>query len=87
MAEILYIVSKVVSIAIFVIQICMTIRAVLSWLPIDDNKFTDFIYGVTEPFVYPFRVLFQRLNWFQQMPLDMAFTFAWLTLTILGFIL
>lgn len=87
MNDVLYIVSNVVSIAIFLIQLAMTVRAVLSWIPMDPNKFTDFLFSITEPFIYPFRALFFRLNWFQEMPIDMAFVFAYGTLLILSLFL
>ncbi len=87
LSEILYVVQNVVSIGLFVIQIAMTIRAVLSWIPMDPNNFTELLYAITEPFIYPFRVLFQRLNWFTELPIDMSFMAAYLTLIILGIFL
>lgn len=87
MVLVLQIVANVVVLLLSAIQIAMLLRAILSWFPIDSNKFIDFLYGVTEPFIYPFRVLFHRLNWFQDMPLDMAFMAANLTLILLLFIL
>ncbi|MBQ9783630.1 MAG: YggT family protein [Clostridia bacterium] len=87
MVLVLQIVANVVVLLLSAIQIAMLLRAILSWFPIDSNRFIDFLYGVTEPFIYPFRVLFHRLNWFQDMPLDMAFMAANLTLILLLFIL
>lgn len=87
MAEALYIVSNVVRIIIMVLQLALFIRMLFSWLPIEPNGFTEFIYAITEPFIYPFRALFVRLNWFQDMPIDMAFTATWLVLFILSIIL
>ena len=87
MVLVLQIIANVVVLLLSAIQLAMLLRAIFSWLPIDSNKFIDFLYGVTEPFIYPFRVLFQRLNWFQDMPLDMAFMAANLTIILLLFIL
>lgn len=83
----LQIVATVVVSMLSVIQLAMMIRAILSWLPIDDNKFTDFLYGLTEPIIYPIRALFVRMNWFQQSPLDMAFFITFLILSLLTSVL
>ena len=86
MEEALYIISNVVRIALTVLQLAMLVRAVLSWFPIEPNGFTEFLYTVTEPLIYPFRALFVKLNWFQNMPIDMAFTAAYITLLLLTFL-
>ena len=64
------------------IQASMMIRAILSWFPIDSNRFTQFLVGITEPIVYPIRKLFQKLNWFQDIPLDMSFMAAFMLISI-----
>ena len=70
-----------------VLQLAMLLRAILSWFPIEPNKFTDFLYGITEPVIYPFRALFNRLNWFQNFPIDISFTVAYLALFLIGILL
>lgn len=65
------------------IQLAMMARAILSWFPIEPNKITHFLDVVTEPVVYPIRKLFEKLNWFQNIPLDMSFMTAFLLLSIL----
>ena len=87
MTEALYIISNVVRIALTVLQLAMLVRAVLSWFPIEPNGFIEFLYAITEPLIYPFRALFAKLNWFQELPIDMAFTFAYITLLLLTFLL
>ena len=79
--------KHLVLVVLMVIETAMFIRAILSWFPLDRNKFTDFLYSLTEPFVYPFRRLFHRMNWFQDMPFDMAFFFAFITISILSGVL
>ena len=64
--------------------IAMTARAVLSWFPIGDNKLTGFLYVLTEPIIMPVRLLFKKMNWFADFPLDMAFYFATLVLVLLS---
>jgi uncharacterized protein YggT (Ycf19 family) len=69
------------------IQSAMTVRAILSWIPMESNKITDFLFSLTEPFIYPIRRLFQRLNWFQGMPIDLSFLFAYILLSVLSSVL
>lgn len=64
-----------------VIELCFLVRAVLSWLPIaDDNVILAFVMMVTEPIVAPIRMLFEKLGWFQNMPIDISFLVAYFVL-------
>ena len=65
------------------IQLAMTARAILSWFPIEPNKFITFLSVITEPVVYPIRKLFEKMNWFQNIPLDMSFMTAFIIISIL----
>ena len=67
--------------------IAMTARAVLSWFPIGENKITGFLYVLTEPLIMPMRLLFRKLNWFADFPLDMAFYATTLVLVLLSVLL
>lgn len=70
------------------VSLAMTIRALLSWFDIgEDSKFMRLIYGLTEPAIIPLRKLFYKMNWFQELPIDMSFTFTWLILTVIEIIL
>jgi uncharacterized protein YggT (Ycf19 family) len=58
-------------------------RAIMSWFsPDEDNKIAQFLYVVTEPFVYPLRKLLQKFEFFNNMPIDMSFMFAMIILII-----
>ena len=64
-----------------VIELCFLVRAVLSWLPIsEDNVILAFTHMVTEPIVAPIRMLFEKLGWFQNMPIDISFLVAYFVL-------
>jgi uncharacterized protein YggT (Ycf19 family) len=76
------VVKATVCVFLTAIQASMMIRAILSWFPIDSNRFTQFLVGITEPIVYPIRKLFQKLNWFQDIPLDMSFMAAFMLISI-----
>ena len=70
------------------IELCMLVRAVLSWFPIrDDNPILRFVCMVTEPLIAPIRALFDRLGWFRNFPLDMSFFVAFLLLSALSGVL
>ena len=87
MEEALYVISTIVQVILSVLQLAMLVRAILSWFPMEPNKFTDFLFGITEPIIYPYRALFNRLNWFQNLPIDIAFMAAYITLFIIGILL
>lgn len=72
-----------VSVILVTLQLAMTVRAILSWFPIEPNKFTTFLNIITEPIVYPVRKLFEKMNWFQNIPLDMSFMTTYMILSIL----
>ncbi len=86
MSDLLYVVSSVVVIFLSVIQFAMMIRAIFSWFPME-NKLIDFLHGVTEPFIYPMRRLFEKMNWFQNSPIDFSFTATFLLLSLIVFLL
>ena len=87
MSTALTVVADVVVLLLSAIQLAMLVRAILSWFPIDSNRFIDFLYGITEPFIVPIRALFQRLNWFQSLPIDVSFMVAYLLLSIISMLL
>ena len=70
----LYVIALCVVIFLYVVDIAMLGRAVLSWFPTDGpTRIGAFLYVVTEPFIMPIRQLCARLGWFQGTPLDMPF--------------
>ena len=78
----LYVFKNVIVLLLMALQLAMLVRAILSWFPIE-NGFVDFIYSITEPFIYPVRVLFERMNWFQNLPIDISFMVSYLLLSLL----
>ena len=75
--------KSTVSIILVALQIAMTARAILSWFPVEQNKFIVFLNVITEPIVYPVRKLFEKMNWFQGIPLDMSFMTTYLIISII----
>ena len=87
MALAIAIIKNTVIIFLTLVQFAMLARAILSWLPIDSNKFIDFIYSITEPFIYPIRALFVKMNWFQDLPIDISFTVSFFLISAVLMIL
>ncbi len=79
-----YVVSSVASMLIGILLTLMFIRAIFSWFPMDeDSPFFNFLYGVTEPFIMPVRLILERFELFRSMPLDMSFLITAMILSIL----
>lgn len=67
-----------------IILFAMLARAIMSFLFMgEENKLSLFLYSITEPFILPFRALFAKFGWFQGMPLDAAFFFSTVFLSML----
>lgn len=82
----LVIFKNAVTLLLMFIQLTMLVRAILSWFPID-NRFVDFVYAVTEPFILPIRRLFERMGWFQGLPIDISFMVSYLLITVVVMLL
>ena len=71
-----------------IISFAMMLRAILSWFVDGEGAFTRFLFVITEPAIMPIRKLFHKMNWFQDVPIDLSFTFTFLALflieTVLG---
>ena len=77
------VIVETVRVLLLVIQFAMMARDILSWFPIEPNKLTQLLDAITEPLIYPIRKLFEKMNWFQDIPLDMSFMATYLILVIL----
>lgn len=79
----LEILARIVSLALGVLELSMFLRAILSWFVSEDNRFLLFLVAITEPFILPFRMLFEKMNWFQDVPMDVPFMATYLVLILL----
>lgn len=53
-----YMLFRIVDMAVYVLQVVLFIRVILSWLaPTTRNDFTDVVYAITEPMLKPFRMI------------------------------
>ncbi len=84
MYQILYIVWATVRVVVYVLQFLLLARAILSWLPLDeDNPFENFLYAVTEPVIAPVRALIEHFGWFEGLPIDMSFFITFILLSVI----
>ncbi len=88
MHNLLYLFAGIVSVLISGIQLCMFVRAIISWMPIeDDNPILQFTFAVTEPVIIPVRMLLERSAFFASSPIDISFFLTFILLSILQSIL
>lgn len=81
----LYVIMLCVVIFIYVADIAMLGRAVLSWIPEgNQTRIGAFLYVITEPFIMPVRGLCNRFGWFRGLPLDMPFLITALLLMLIS---
>ena len=80
-------IKNVVILFLSFLQLAMLVRAVLSWFVMDGGKFVDFLYAVTEPFIYPVRRLLEKMNWLQGTPIDFSFMITFFIISLLSMIL
>lgn len=85
---ILYILCRTVSVALELLTIFFLLRAILSFFFMEEeSRFSMFLIAATEPFIIPFRILFDRYGWFQDVPLDVPFFAASIVISITASIL
>lgn len=88
MKEFAYVIIRLAISMIGILQLAMFVRAMLSWIPgADENKFGDFLYALTEPFIMPVRALLDKIPFFQGFPIDMSFFFTFILLSLLSTLL
>lgn len=84
LTSILYVLSATLRILLYAFQLLMLARAIVSWLPLDeDSPVENFLYAVTEPVIAPVRALCERFGWFEGLPVDMSFFITFLLITVL----
>ena len=75
--------ARIVVTALYAMQFLMFGRAIMSWFsPDDENKIAQFLFVITEPFVYPIRKLLTKFDFFNNIPIDMSFMVAMVILII-----
>ena len=84
METVLYIIAKVVAILLSVIDFAMLMRVLLQFfVDVTTNKLYAFCVMLTEPVIFPFRLLFAKLHIGEGLPIDIPFFAGYLALTFL----
>ena len=79
-----YILTSIIDVFLSITLFLMLVRVVLSWLPIsDDNIIDEFVYTATEPFIIPVRILFDKFDIMNGLPIDIPFFVSYVILTFL----
>ena len=84
MAIFLVILRNTVRVFLAAIELAMFLRAILSWFFAEDSRLGNFLYAVTEPVILPVRLLFERLGWFQNLPIDISFFVTFILISLLS---
>lgn len=88
MLAIIYVITTLVGVFLSILQILMLVRAILSWLPVDDEMgFANFVYAMTEPVVYPIRLLLERFDFISSVPIDIPFFAAMILISFVQMLL
>lgn len=88
MYPLMVMIANTVYFFISALQVLMLIRAVMSWFPIDeDGAFYRFINICTEPIITPVRLLLEKMNLFQNIPIDISFFITFIILSVIQLIL
>ncbi len=88
MYQLIYVIEATVRFIIIVLEMMMLGRAIVSWLPIDeDNPIVNFLYTVTEPVIMPVRSVINYFGLFEGFPIDMAFMMTFIILSIVEMLL
>lgn len=70
------------------LQMLMFVRAILSWLPIDDDSpLFAVIYHITEIVIAPVRAILERSEALASLPIDMSFFVTFMLLSFIQSIL
>ena len=84
MDQVLYIAANSAYYLLWVIQIMLFLRAILSWfMQEEESGFMFVLVGLTEPVLMPFRALLQRSEKMRSIPIDFSLTFAMIVLILL----
>ena len=81
------ILSRTVIAALGMIEICMLLRAILSFFVDQESVILTFCIAVTEPVILPFRAMLSRFESLERIPFDIPFIVAYFALAILGGVL
>ena len=84
MTVLVYVFCQVVRCFVTALQFAMIIRAVFSWfMPDDSHPLMKFLLSVTEPVIFPVRVILDRFESLQRIPIDISFFVTYILLSLI----
>lgn len=82
--QVLYIAANSAYYILWVIQVMLFLRAIMSWfMSEEESGFMFLLIGLTEPVLMPFRALLQRSEKMRSIPIDFSLTFAMIAVILL----
>ena len=79
-----YIIVRLVYYLLTAIELCMLVRAVMSWImPEEDNKIYNFVCAVTDPLIYPVGRVLDRFSFTQNLPIDLSFIVTYILIVLI----
>lgn len=80
----IYLIRHTAGTLVTIVEIAMFARAILSWFDrTGEGVLTNLFRVITEPVILPIRALCEKMNWFQNIPIDVPFLLTWLVLMVL----
>ena len=84
----IFIIKRIIYVFFDVLEIALLARAILSWIDqTKEMKISQILETVTEPFLYPIRLLCEKLHWFENTPIDVPFLLGWILISVIRMIL
>ena len=80
----LFAMQYTVGVILEVLSIALFVRAIFSWIdPMHEGGISRFLLVMTEPVIFPIRMLCEKMNWFENLPIDMPFLLTMIVITLL----
>ena len=80
----LFAMQYTVGVILEVLSIALFVRAIFSWIdPMHEGGISRFLLIMTEPVIFPIRMLCEKMNWFENLPIDMPFLLTMIIITLL----
>lgn len=80
-------IKTLVLVLVRVLMLLMLVRAIMSWIPGAGGFAYDLVVTMTEPVIYPVRLIFDKFMPKSALPIDIPFIAAYLLLYLLELIM
>ncbi len=84
----LYLFTDIVDVILSAVLFMMLLRVIFSLFPmLEGSRIDEFVYRVTEPFIIPVRVVVEKIDVLNSLPIDISFFLSFILLSIAADIL